>query len=86
MSTDLFNKEIIVRGKHYVEPKGYIAPPGTGPDGETCGSCDHYTRVQGGARAHPKCGLNEARWTHGRASDILKSAPACNKWNKNQPL
>lgn len=27
------------RGKNYVEPRGYAYHPGTGPEGETCGSC-----------------------------------------------
>lgn len=30
------------RGKHYVQPKGYADHPGTGPKGETCGSCAHH--------------------------------------------
>lgn len=27
-------------GKNYVRPAGYAAMPGTGPEGETCGSCN----------------------------------------------
>lgn len=74
--------EIKVRGKHYVEPRGYAHTPGTGPQGETCKSCRHYTRVCGGNRAFPKCGLMENRWTHGRGSDILAASPACKKWEE----
>ena len=70
------------RGKHYVQQRGYVAPPGTGPAGETCGSCQHIKRVAGGARVFRKCGLNQARWTGGPGSDILAGAPACRKWAK----
>lgn len=65
------------RGKHYVEPRGYAAPPGTGPEGENCRGCEHYTHQGGVAGNYPKCAKNRARWTGGRGSDILASAPAC---------
>ena len=60
--------------------RGHAMPPGTGPKDETCGSCQHYTSVQGGARTWPKCGLARARWTGGSGSDIRKKDPACSKW------
>ena len=63
------------RGKHYIEPRGYYYHPGTGPAGETCGSCQHITGTR-----YKKCELNRARWTHGRGSDILVRAPACKYW------
>lgn len=63
------------RGKHYIEPRGYYYHPGTGPAGETCGSCKHRE-----GRRYPKCGLNRARWTHSRSTDILTRAPACKYW------
>lgn len=65
------------RGKHYVEPRGYYYPPGTGPAGETCGSCEHRTGKGG---KYSKCLLNQARWTNGRATDILAGSPACKYW------
>lgn len=52
-------------------------PPGLGPEGKTCRTCRHYTRVQGGARAYPKCGLMRHRWTGGKGSDIRAGDPAC---------
>lgn len=67
-----------VRGKHYIQPRGYAAPPGTGPAGETCGSCQHDSA---GRRYH-KCLLNAAAWSHTRRSDILARSPACAKWEK----
>lgn len=69
-----------VRGKHYVEPRGYAAKPGTGPKGETCGSCKHKT--SGFRRRFPKCILTRACWTHARRTDILVGADACEKWEK----
>jgi hypothetical protein len=64
------------RGKHYVEPRGYFFHPGTGPDGETCGSCRHCSDF----RRWKKCGLNRSRWTGGRGSDVLAGAKACKYW------
>jgi len=64
------------RGKHYIEPRGYYYHPGTGPAGETCGTCRH--RMAG--HRYSKCELNRARWTRSRGSDILAKAPACKYW------
>lgn len=64
------------RGKHYVQPRGYIYHPGTGPEGETCQTCKHCDW----GRRWAKCGLNRARHTSGRASDILVRSPACKYW------
>lgn len=69
-----------MRGKHYVQPKGYAAPPGTGPAGETCGSCRHRTGKGTGQKTFPGCALTRACWTSGRGTDILVRAPACRKW------
>ena len=60
---------------------GYAATPGTGPTGETCKSCKHYS----GHRTRPgtmfrKCGLMESIWTHGPGTDIKAGSPACSKW------
>lgn len=65
--------EVKARGKHYVEPRGYAGMPGTGPEGKTCRMCVSYYN----GRGFPKCEKNRARWTHGRASDILAGSPAC---------
>lgn len=56
---------------------GYAATPGTGPQGKTCGQCEHYRTVVGGTKTHPKCWINKPQWTHGPGSDILKRSPAC---------
>lgn len=69
------------RGKHYVQPRGYVQQPGTGPEGETCGSCKHHVGVRL-AKTYHKCGLARGIWTGGRGSDIIVKSPACNKWEK----
>lgn len=73
------------RGKHYVEPRGYAAPPGTGPEGKTCRDCAHYAHREGVAGSYPKCGLNRKKWTGGRGSDILARAPACKLFEEPTP-
>lgn len=68
-----------LRGKHYIQPRGYAAPPGTGPKDETCKSCKYLT-YNHLAKSYPKCGMARGKWTGGRASDILVNAPACRLW------
>ena len=64
-------------GKHYTVPRGYVMPPGSGPAGETCGSCKH---MAGRGGRYRKCRLAESKWTHGPATDVLARSPACSKW------
>ncbi|MAF43446.1 MAG: hypothetical protein CMI54_04655 [Parcubacteria group bacterium] len=62
-------------------PRGYASPPGSGPSGKTCRQCEHYIiRYTAAGYTKPKCGLNRAKWTNGRASDIKVSSPACSKF------
>lgn len=65
------------RNKH--PRKGHAWYPGTGPEGETCKSCKHYT-IRRFSKAYRKCGLMEAHWTGGPGSDIRASDPACKFW------
>lgn len=82
---DMFGREVIV--SEFVEPKkrkdplprGHIMSPGTGPKGETCGSCEHLFRNQM-AKTYLKCELNRVRWTGGRATDVRAKDQACSKW------
>ena len=68
------------RGKHYVEPRGGADRPGTGPAGETCGSCKHLERTGRSGKCFPKCALTRACWTHGPKTDIRIRWAACSKW------
>ena len=65
-----------VRSRHYIQQRVYAAPPGTGPSGETCGSCEHIWRSE----KYRKCNLMRACWTSGPRTDILARSPACSKW------
>lgn len=59
-------------------PKGYAAPPGTGPAGQTCKTCSHSYPTGNCRRTYWKCDL--VKMTHGPGTDILIKAPACKFW------
>ena len=64
-------------------PQGHVMHPGSGPEGETCGTCAHAVHFRRSAsKAWYKCGLNTGRWTYSRFTDIRVSDPACSKWGK----
>jgi hypothetical protein len=63
-------------------PRGHAAPPGSGPKGETCRTCQHYTRASYHNRVYRKCWLAKPRWTHGPGSDIRAKDPACRLWER----
>lgn len=93
MSADLFDNPVIEDGPAMTPaerrkatrkepmPKGYAATPGTGPAGETCGSCAHHAIVTHAKRYH-KCGLMRQIWTGGKGTDILVRSPACAQWQR----
>lgn len=56
----------------------YAAPPGTGPAGETCGTCRHAKR----GRRWAKCALTRGRWTMSYGTDIKLRMDACSKWER----
>jgi len=64
--------------------RGHVAPPGTGPEGETCGSCQHLYRNQM-AKTYLKCGLNRAKWTGGLKTDVRARDQACRQWSAKEP-
>lgn len=59
--------------------KGYAALPGTGPEGETCGSCKYLYRNRL-SKTYLKCALMRRYWTGGAGTDVLAKAPACRRW------
>jgi hypothetical protein len=71
-------------GKHYVKPWGYFAPPGTGPAGETCKTCEHLVMRGNVAGRYLKCRRAQAKWTSGRKSDVLAGSPACSAWEQQK--
>lgn len=58
---------------------GHAAPPGTGPEGETCKTCANLTRIRL-AKTYLKCLLREGTWTGGYGTDIRARDPSCHKW------
>jgi len=62
-------------------PRGHAWTPGSGPQGETCGSCMHLFRNRM-SKTYLKCNLNKANWTGGGASDIRARDAACKKWER----
>ncbi len=74
-ATDLFGDPVREPIKGAI-PAGYVAPPGTGPSGETCATCKHAVR----SKHFSKCGANRARWTGGIKTDIRLRTAACNQW------
>ena len=63
--------------------KGYAAEPGTGPKGETCGTCRHHVKKHM-AGIYPKCALMSRFWTGGGATDIKVRSAACRHWQTGQ--
>lgn len=73
-------------------PSGYAAEPGTGPAGETCGTCGHcrwreLVRRRPGARPRRfyKCAAATPSWTNDRSSDVLLTSPACRHHEHGAP-
>jgi hypothetical protein len=56
------------------------APSGTGPEGETCKTCQSYTLVEHQDYWYPKCRKMEHEWTHGAATDIRAGWDACSEY------
>ena len=77
-------------GKPPVAREGWADKPGTGPEGETCGSCT-YCEAFHYAKRYYKCAARTGHhWKGGRATDIRPLDPACSKWaasinRANQP-
>lgn len=72
---------VLASAKRLSNKRGHVAPPGTGPEGETCKTCKHLYRREM-AKTYLKCGLNQAAWTGGGATDVRASDPPCRRWEK----
>lgn len=70
----IFRKPDKLRGLH-------AAPVGSGPAGETCGSCVHLHRREM-SKTYLKCGLCEKAWTGGGGTDVKARDAACSKWER----
>lgn len=76
---DLFGEEI----KHppKTQAKGNAAPIGSGPQGETCGTCGNAYGIRSCGKIYYKCALVKA--TNGIGTDIRLKWAACNRWKKD---
>jgi hypothetical protein len=70
-------------GVKKVRAKATPAEPGSGPSGETCGSCRNKYRTTGFARTYLKCALVPP--TRGPGTDIRAKTPACARWERLPP-
>ena len=59
------------------------APIGSGPEGETCRTCRHYTLIEY-ANVYRKCGLMQKHWTKGAGTDIKAGWAACRCWEADE--
>ena len=75
----LLPASVLLAAKQRILIKGHATAPGTGPAGETCGSCAHLYRRQM-AKVYHKCELNRAKWSGGGKTDVKVRDPACEKW------
>ncbi len=53
---------------------------GTGPEGETCGTCKYLIRIEYHNRAYRKCEKMKGHWTHGPGTDVRAKDEACRWW------
>lgn len=86
----LMNKDLALtpaerrRLERGAKPKrGHAAPPGTGPAGETCGSCANLIRKRM-SKTYLKCELTRIVWTGGAGTDVRARDPACSRWEKTE--
>lgn len=85
MPVDLFGEDRPPERKRKgPRPNGYAWKPGTGPKGETCGSCKHHVRRRYTSKTYFKCLLMREHWKASRTSDILVRSPACKFWEARE--
>lgn len=58
---------------------GYPAPPGTGPKGETCKTCENLC-AKHMASTYYKCVVMKSAWSGGGGTDVKVRSPACSYW------
>jgi hypothetical protein len=54
--------------------------PGTGPKGQTCGTCGHRVLIHYHNRAYNKCAVLRDQWTHGPGTDLRRKDEACSRF------
>lgn len=80
---NMFGEHVIEYSFKPGEPHGYPEPPGSGPPGETCRTCEHRMKLRAGNKKFYKCDKNRHRWGNSTASDIVLKTPACRLWEQS---
>lgn len=75
---DLFGAESVERPDRRNLARGYAAPPGSGPEGESCRTCARAYSIDYHDKRYWKCAL--VKQTHGLGTDIRLKSPACSRW------
>lgn len=60
--------------------RGHPYPPGSGPRGESCGSCGKLRSGGELGKRYFKCNVLRGSWTGGAGTDVRKKDPACLAW------
>jgi hypothetical protein len=60
--------------------KAHPYRPGSGPIGQSCGTCEKLRETSGSRRKYFKCAVMRAHWTRGPRTDIRKKDAACLAW------
>ena len=68
--------------KHPVD-RAHPYPPGSGPPGQTCGTCAKLC-ARRYARTYYKCHVLMRYWTGGRGTDVRKKDAACLSWEPRE--
>ena len=63
--------------------RGHAGLPGSGPIGQTCGTCASIVRKAAAGKPFFKCHLTASKWTGGSATDLRAKDQACNQWKKD---
>jgi hypothetical protein len=72
--------EILTTPRRSIIDKAHPYPPGSGPKGQFCSTCQkcvcrHFTR-----KRFYKCRVMMKTWTGGKGTDIRLKDPACRSW------
>jgi hypothetical protein len=73
---------LVLEERKIVHPldRAHPYPPGSGPYGQTCGTCAKLCTRHGSSKTYFKCHVLMKFWTAGPGTDIRKKDPACLCW------
>ncbi len=77
---DLFGVDVPDTPPRFKPDRAHPAPPGTGPAGQTCGTCAACWHCPTTRRRYYKCNLMPH--SNGPATDIALKTPACRHFTR----